>query len=75
MWWWVVGGWNNPLQTLSQGLVLTFRFTFDPELDNISDLLIKIINTIFISVQCGGSVGHCVHVPPLGIHTSEDNIF
>ena len=28
------GGWINPLQTLSQGLVLTFRFTFDPELDN-----------------------------------------
>ena len=24
----------NPLQTLSQGLVLTLRFTFDPELDN-----------------------------------------
>ena len=36
------GGWANPLQSLSQGLVLmfrftglvlTFRFTFDPELD------------------------------------------
>ena len=26
--------WANPLQTLSQGLVLTLRFTFDPELDN-----------------------------------------
>ena len=32
----VVGGWANPLQTLSQGLVLTWRFTFGPELDNIS---------------------------------------
>ena len=32
----MVGGWwANPLQTLSQGLVLTLRFTFDPELDNI----------------------------------------
>ena len=28
------GGWANPLQTLSQGLVLTLRFTFGPELDN-----------------------------------------
>ena len=27
-WWWI-----NRLQTLSQGLVLTLRFTFDPELD------------------------------------------
>ena len=26
--------WINPLQTLSQGLGLTLRFTFDPELDN-----------------------------------------
>ena len=26
-------GWANPLQPLSQGLVLTLRFTFDPELD------------------------------------------
>ena len=32
IWWW----WINPLQTLSQGLVLTLRFTFDPELDNLS---------------------------------------
>ena len=31
----VVGGWINPLQTLSQGLVLTLRFTFDTELDNV----------------------------------------
>ena len=29
------GWWANPLQTLSHGLVLTLRFTFDPELDNI----------------------------------------
>ena len=28
------GGWANPLQTLSQGLVLTLRFKFGPELDN-----------------------------------------
>ena len=32
------GGWANPLQTLPQGLVLTFDFDFDPdpdpELDN-----------------------------------------
>ena len=28
------GWWANPLQTLSQGLVLSLRFTFDPELDN-----------------------------------------
>ena len=27
------GWWINPLQTLSQGLVLTLRFTFGPELD------------------------------------------
>ena len=32
----VVGGWANPLQTLSQGLVLTLRFTFGPELDNLN---------------------------------------
>ena len=30
-----MGGWINPLQTLSQGLVLTLRFTFGPELDNL----------------------------------------
>ena len=34
----LLGGWGgggpNPLQTLSQGLVLTLRFTFGPELDN-----------------------------------------
>ena len=29
-----VVGWINPLQTLSQGLVLTFRFTFDPEYEH-----------------------------------------
>ena len=29
-WWW----WANPLQTLSQGLVLALHFTFDPELEN-----------------------------------------
>ena len=29
-----VGGWANPLQTLSLGLVLTIRLTFGPELDN-----------------------------------------
>ena len=44
----MVGGgwWANPLQTLPQGLVLTFDFDFDfdfdpdpdPELDNISTL-------------------------------------
>ena len=28
------GGLINSLQTLSQGLVLTLRFTFGPELDN-----------------------------------------
>ena len=28
---------SNHLQTLSQGLVLTLRFTFDPELDNTYD--------------------------------------
>ena len=28
------GGWANSLQTLSQVLVLTLRFTFDPGLDN-----------------------------------------
>ena len=28
-----VGGWINPLQTLSQGLVLALRFTFELELD------------------------------------------
>ena len=30
----VGGGWANPLQTLSQGLVLSLRFTFGPELNN-----------------------------------------
>ena len=30
--WWC--WWINPLQTISQDLVLTLRFTFDPELDN-----------------------------------------
>ena len=29
----MVGGWINPLQTLPQGLVLTFDFDPDPELD------------------------------------------
>ena len=28
-------GWANPLQTLSLGLVLTLRFAFGPELDNL----------------------------------------
>ena len=28
------GWWANLLQTLSQNLVLTLRFTFDPELDS-----------------------------------------
>ena len=31
------GGWINPLQTLSQGLVLTLCFTFGPELDENGD--------------------------------------
>ena len=30
----VCGGWANPLQTLSQGLVLTLRFMFGPDLDD-----------------------------------------
>ena len=34
----VVGGWINPLQTLSQGLVLTLRFTFGPEIDNTTSI-------------------------------------
>ena len=29
----VGGGWANPLQTLPQGLVLTFDFDFDPDPD------------------------------------------
>ena len=37
----VGGGWINPLQTLPQGLVLTFDVDVDPdpdpELDNIKD--------------------------------------
>ena len=39
-WMVVVGGWINLLQTLSQGLVLTLRITFDPELDNILSFFI-----------------------------------
>ena len=31
-------GQANPLQTLSQGLVLTLHITFDPDLDNMSSV-------------------------------------
>ena len=44
-----MGGWINPLQTLPQGLVLTFDFDFDfdfdpdpdpdPELDNLNNFI------------------------------------
>ena len=34
--WWVVGGWINPLKTLSQGPLLTFcKLVKDPELNNL----------------------------------------
>ena len=39
----MVGGWINPLQTLSQGLVLTLRFTFGPELDNTKHPVMTVI--------------------------------
>ena len=46
------GWWANPLQTLSQGLVLTLRFVFGPELDK------KLKNWIsfFISVSLAAKV-------------------
>ena len=43
----MVGGWANPLQTLPQGLVLTFDFDFDPdpELDN-NNKVIGLVNIV-----------------------------
>ena len=46
---WVGGGWINQLQTLSQGLVLTFRFTFNPELDNLPQMAFS-SSIIFVKV-------------------------
>ena len=58
----VVGGsWINPLQTLPQGLVLTFEFEFDvdvdsdpdpdPELDN-TGCILKILVWQFFLYKC-----------------------
>ena len=43
--------WANPLQTLSQGLVLTLRFTFGSELDNLGldlELGLWLVNYVVI---------------------------
>ena len=62
----VVGGggwWINPLQTLPQGLVLTFDFDFDPdpELDNFVDKLMpkRLYITIAGHLHVCGIVGIC----------------
>ena len=48
-WWW----WANPLQTLSQGLVLTLRFTIGPELDNKSNKCLLFYEDIIFKVKRG----------------------
>ena len=40
-----MGGWANPLQTLSQGPLLTFHVDPDPELDNMHVYSLLIIST------------------------------
>ena len=47
-WWW----WINPLQTLSQGLVLTLRFSIGPELDNFIGMKIDECNSQENKIHC-----------------------